>query len=194
MVNADKDYGEAIVEAARDLFSKYGYKKSTMEDIAQAARKAKSSIYYYFKSKEEIFQAVVEREIEDAIDELRKAVQAQDTPQKKLRTYSITRLQILNSLGNYYSTLKEEFIEHYSFADKVRRKHDHDEMKIIGEILNEGVEMGIFRIVNIELTAFAIVTALKGFEYLWALESDITETERSIDTLFEILFHGIVRG
>ncbi len=54
----------AILDASRDLFARFGYKKTTMEDIAMALRKGKSSLYYYFKNKEEIFQAVIELESE----------------------------------------------------------------------------------------------------------------------------------
>ena len=46
---------DAIIETARQVFKKYGYDKTLMEHIAKAAGKGKSSIYYYFKSKEQIF-------------------------------------------------------------------------------------------------------------------------------------------
>jgi len=44
---------ENILKIAREIFSKYGYKKTTLDDIANAVRKGKSSLYYYFKSKED---------------------------------------------------------------------------------------------------------------------------------------------
>lgn len=50
---------ENILKIAQDIFSKYGYKKTTLDDIANAVRKWKSSLYYYFKSKEDLFQAVI---------------------------------------------------------------------------------------------------------------------------------------
>jgi AcrR family transcriptional regulator len=193
MKEKEKNNREAIVEAARKAFAQYTLRKTTMEDIAHGANKAKSSIYYYFKSKEEIFQAVVENEIESALSEIKRAVLEQETPENKLRTYSLTRMRILHRLGTYYTILQDEYIEQYSFIDRVRRKHDQSEMAIIGDILREGVEKGTFAINNVELTSFAIVTALKGFEFVWAAENDIAVTEKSIDTLFDILFHGILK-
>ena len=53
-----------IIEVAASIFSRFGYKKTTMEDIASAINMGKSSLYYYFKSKEEIFEAVVVHEAE----------------------------------------------------------------------------------------------------------------------------------
>ena len=193
MQEKEKDNRESIVEAARRVFAKYTLRKTTMEDIALEAGKAKSSIYYYFKSKEEIVQAVVEEEIEAALDEIKRAVMEQDSPEKKLRTYSLTRMKILHRLGNYYTFLQDEYMEQYGFFDRVRRRHDQEEIAIIKGILWEGVKNGTFDIEDVELTSFAIVTALKGFEYVWASEKDMAVTERSIDTLFHILFHGIFK-
>jgi AcrR family transcriptional regulator len=51
-----------IVGIASTVFSRFGFKKATMDDIARAAGMGKSSIYYYFKSKEDIFEAVVKKE------------------------------------------------------------------------------------------------------------------------------------
>ena len=48
-----------IVSVARDVFKNYGYKKTTMNDVAKAAGKGKSSIYYYFDSKDAIFKSVI---------------------------------------------------------------------------------------------------------------------------------------
>ena len=59
MTSENLNYNESvrvsILEAAQGLFSKFGYKKTTMEDIAQELHKGKSSLYYYFKNKEENF-------------------------------------------------------------------------------------------------------------------------------------------
>ena len=55
---------ENILKIAREIFSKYGFKKTTLDDIANAVRKGKSSLYYYFKIKEDLFQAVIMKEVD----------------------------------------------------------------------------------------------------------------------------------
>ncbi len=192
MTDSRKDVREIIINVARGIFGRFGFRKTTMDEIAQAAHKGKSSIYHYFKSKEQIFQAVVEKESYVLKEEITKAIKQQDTPQKKLRAYVMTRMQILNRLANYYSALRDEYLEHYSFIEKLREKHLKDEVKMIKQILKKGVEQGIFSIENLELTAQAIVTALKGFEYPWIMENDVSKTKRSVDSLLGTLFHGII--
>lgn len=191
-VEKQKDVREIIVEVASKVFTRFGFKKTTMDEIAHAVHKGKSSIYHYFDSKVEIFKAVVEKESQLLKEELTIAIDKENTPQEELRSYVITRMQILNRLANFYSALKDEYFEHYSFIEKLREKHFQDEINLVKSILERGVAKGIFIIKDLELTAFAIITSLRGFEYLWATEQNVAKTEKSIDRLLDILFDGIV--
>ena len=193
MGRIQKDVRELIINVSRGIFARFGFKKTTMDEIAQAAHKAKSSIYHYFRSKEEIFQTVVEKESRQLKEEITDAINREGTPQKKLRAYVVTRMQVLNRMANIYSALKDEYLEHYSFIEKVRKKHLNDEVTMIKNILKEGVERRIFIISNLDLTAFAIITALKGLEYPLAMEDESSQTEKGIENLLDILFNGIVK-
>ncbi|MCK4642409.1 TetR/AcrR family transcriptional regulator [bacterium] len=193
MTKPKKDVREIIINSSREIFARFGFRKTTMDEIAQASHKAKSSIYHYFKSKEEIFQAIVEKESQLLKAELTKAINDEDTPQKKLYAYVIKRMHSLRRLVNFYSAIRDEYLEHYSFIEKLREKHDKEEAKIVKEILNKGIEKGIYSIKDLEITAFAIITALKGLEFSWAVESDVPRIEKNIDDLLEILLYGIVK-
>jgi len=190
---SDNDIKKDIIQAARDIFARYGFRKTTMDEIAQGVHKAKSSIYYYFKSKEQIFQAIVEKESQILREEITKAVNQEHTPQKKLRAYVIIRMCTVHRLANFYSALKEEYLEHYTFIETIRKKHDEDEIKMIEKLLKGGIERGVFIVNNLKITAIAIIIALKGLEYTWAFEDDVSKTERGMNSLLEILFNGIVK-
>lgn len=188
-----KDTRSAIIKAAQDIFAKFGFKKTTVNDIARAAHKAKSSIYRYFKSKEEIFQTIVEKESQTLKEKIEKSTNAQNNPEKKLRTYVITRMKVLKNLVNFYSALKDEYLEHFVFIEKIRKKYLEDEIHVIKKILKRGVKQGAFVIEDLELTAFTIVVALKGLEYPLVQESEILNTDQGIDSLLKILFNGITK-
>ena len=193
MEKLQKNVGEIIIKAAQGIFARFGFNKTTMDEIAKASHKAKSSIYHYFKSKEEIFQTIVEKESLVLKEKIEKAVNQKDTPQKKLRAYIITRMTTLGHLANFYSALKDEYLEYYSFIEKIRKKHFEDEIKIIKTILKGGIDQNIFIIQDLELTAFTIIMALKGLEYPWAIENDSLKIKESIDKLLDLLFNGIVK-
>ena len=190
----DKDeVKEAIVNVARHIFSRFGFRKTTMDEIAIASRKGKSSIYYYFASKEEIFQAVVEKEAEIFKQELIKATNPNDTPAQKLKTHVLVRMRSMEKLANFYSAIKDDFLGHLDFIEKIRKKYDQEEIQMMESILVEGVENGMFEIDDTSLAAIAIVTALKGMEIplFWGVEEK--DLESRLDHLIHILFHGVMK-
>jgi AcrR family transcriptional regulator len=190
----DKDeVKEAIVNVARHIFSRFGFKKTTMDEIAVASRKGKSSIYYYFASKEEIFQAVVEKEASILKQELIKAIREADSPTQKLKAHVLVRMGTMEKLANFYSAIKDDYLSHLDFIEKIRKKYDLEEIQMMQNILKEGVENNIFEIEDTSLAAIAIVTALKGMEIplFWGVEEK--DIERRLDHLINILFNGIVK-
>jgi len=184
---------EAIVNVARHIFSRFGFKKTTMDEIAIASRKGKSSIYYYFASKEEIFQAVVEKEAEILKQELIKANNETDSPEQKLKMHVLIRMRTMEKLANFYSAIKDDYLGHLDFIEKIRKKYDQEEIQMMESILVEGVKNGIFEIEDTALAAIAIVTAMKGMEIplFWGVEEKDLETR--IDHLIHILFHGVMK-
>ncbi len=193
VVSVNNEVRSAIVTAAREVFARYGFRKATMEDVARAARKGKSSLYHYFSSKEEVFQAVVEKEGGILEQQMEQALEKEKTPQAKICTYTMKRMEILNQVANFYSALKDENFEQYASIQKLRRKFDAWETAMIKSILQEGVDKGIFIVRDLELAAFTIVTAMKGLEYHWAMQKDIPKMRSGISSLFEILFNGIMK-
>ena len=107
---------ENILKIAQEIFSKYGYKKTTLDDIANAVRKGKSSLYYYFTSKEDLFQAVIQKEVDILRHELDIVVNRNTDPVDKLRDYILTKLTTYRGMANFYNALENdvtaiEFIE-----------------------------------------------------------------------------------
>ena len=184
---------EAIVNVARHIFSRFGFKKTTMDEIAIASHKGKSSIYYYFASKEEIFQAVVEKEAEILKQELIKANNETDSPEQKLKMHVLIRMRTMEKLANFYSAIKDDYLGHLDFIEKIRKKYDQEEIQMMESILVEGVKNGIFEIEDTALAAIAIVTAMKGMEIplFWGVEEK--DIESRLDHLIHILFHGVMK-
>ena len=192
MVKQD-EIREIIINVARNIFAKFGFRKTTMEEIAHAARKGKSSIYHYFNSKEEVFNAVVEKETSALHLALSEAVKTASTPEDKLRAYIRTRMDTIGDLANLYSALRDEYLDHFSFIEKIRSQFDHKEISMIKEILVEGVDQGDFVIENHEIAAFGIITALKGLEYPIFVKKEFVDFEVKFNGLINILFHGILK-
>jgi AcrR family transcriptional regulator len=184
---------EVITQVAQLIFSKYGFLKTTIGDIAKAARMGKASLYHYFDSKEEIYKEVVEQEHKFLKEKIGDAINKENDPRKKLRIYFLKKMENLKNLANIHSALKDDYLDHYAFVEKIRIKNNKEEQLRIKEILQEGENKGIFQIDDIELTAFAIITALKGLEFAWTIDVPLHKIEVNINKLMEILFNGIVK-
>jgi AcrR family transcriptional regulator len=192
----DKDIiRESVLSVAQEIFSRYGYHKTTMDDIARGMGKGKSSIYYYFRSKDEIFRAVVDKEVTVMKSRILEAIQEAEGPKEKLKAYVMERMHGLGRFVNLYNVLRTEFPGQREFPDQVRMKTDDEEIRIIKIILDEGITDGIFYLEDTFLTAIAIVTALKGMEIplliTHKLENDILEIR--LDRLLDVLFYGILK-
>jgi AcrR family transcriptional regulator len=193
VISENDEIRNHIVQVAGKLFGHFGFKKATMEEIAAATRKGKSSIYYYFKSKEEIFQAVVEREAEELRGELMEEIARYDDPIEQLRGYILVRMRKLKKVVNFYDALKSDYLTHLEFIDKIRRRFDEDEIQIIRGILQSGVDNGKFTIDSPELSAIAIVTAMKGLEIPLLIQKSQGNLESRLDNLIKFLFYGLIK-
>ncbi len=185
----------AILDAARDLFARYGFKKTTMEDIAMALRKGKSSLYYYFKNKEDIFQAVIDSESEILFKKLKEVVDSDLSPKDKLRNYVIVRMQTISQLANYQKVLKEDFYGENKYLGAKRKKGESVEEAYLKTILEVGVRNGVFNIRDIQLGAMSIAVVLRGLEIpLFRGSTSVQDLSGQLDNILNIFFYGLVKN
>jgi AcrR family transcriptional regulator len=182
-----------IIKAASIHFSKHGFKKTTMEDIAKAAGKGKSSIYYYYTSKEQIFEAVVIKEALTMRRLLSVAIARARTPEAQLRNYILVRMKTFQKLSNFYDAIFDASLGHFDFIEKIREKYDQEEIGTIQMIFEEGKKKGIFRMEDSELVAIAIFRALKGLEIPLFWKHSNENVDDTIEEFLNILFYGIVK-
>lgn len=184
----------SILEAARELFARFGYKKTTMEDIAHALRKGKSSLYYYFKNKEEIFQAVISLEEEFLFNRLREITDSSRSPIDKMRSYVVTRMETIRGLTNYQQALKDDLFGNYEVVGNIREKSEAEEVELLKGIFEEGVADSSFVVKNTQMAAVAIATALKGLEVpLLRSMDDFEEFKIQVENILNILFYGVIK-
>jgi AcrR family transcriptional regulator len=183
-----------IVGVARRIFTRYGFRKTTMEEIAVATQMGKSSIYYYFKSKEEIFQAVVEFEAKMLKERLTKIIRKNDSPPERLKAYILFRLHHVRTLENFYAALNEETLSHMGFILEIRRNFEIEEQQLVGQILEDGMEKGVFQQTSPQIGAIAISTMMKGLELpLLLSEAHKSDREKLLEDLIRVLLYGIMK-
>jgi AcrR family transcriptional regulator len=192
MVNKE-DFKRKIILTAGQIFSRYGFRKTTMDEIAKALKMGKSSIYYYFESKEEIFEAVVRYEANTLRNELTKAIKSVDSPVDKMKNYIYVRMKSFEKLSNYYNAIFDKNLDHFEFIEQIREKYDREELAILRLILYDGVRRDIFNVENSEYTALAIQTTLKGLEVPLFWKKKEVNIGNRLNAILGVLFFGIMK-
>lgn len=180
-----------ILAAARALFARHGYSRVTMNDIARSVSMGKSSLYHYYPGKKQLLRAVLRKEADTVRSRIEHALSAARAPADKLRAYAVARMKGLKNLAGVFKSFRDDYLRNYECIDAIRREYDRYEIETLAGILREGVAAGVFEIRDIEVTAVAVATALKGLEYDWSLRLSEEDIERNISILTDVLIRGI---
>ena len=155
---------ERFIEVARQLFARKGVENTTMNDIASASDKGRRTIYTYFKSKREIFNAVIASETDELLSRLRKIVDLDIDPQQKLERYIDCRFETMSEIVSRNGSLRAGFFRDVRKVDRARKLITDKESSLLKEILKEGVEKDIFRIDDLDAAALVITHTLHGLD------------------------------
>jgi AcrR family transcriptional regulator len=187
----ETDVKNLIVESATKYFSKFGFYKTTMDEIAKHIHKAKGVLYYYFKSKELLFNEVLKQELGTVKAELSKIVNSDKDSLFILKDYMLTRLRLLHKAVNYHETLKADFFDKYHFVKDVRDDFVEFERTQLTSILKKGKKEGYLDVKNINSTVNILMMVVNGIEIPLFLQDRYTEFETTIDELATMIVHSL---
>ena len=153
-----------LVDVARQLFAKKGVDDTTMNDIAVASKKGRRTLYTYFKSKEDIYMAVVESELEMLSDAMEQVAKKDITPDEKILKLIETHLDSIKMVVYRNGTVRAGFFRNIWRVEAVRKNFDAKEIKLFKQVLAEGKDKGIFDIDNVDIIADIVHYCIKGIE------------------------------
>lgn len=185
-----------LIEVARQLFATQGFDNTTMNEIAAKSGKGRRTLYTYFKSKSEVFMAVVETETNRIIEHIEDILPLNIPADEKLKRYILSRLDQVKDTVVRNGSLKAEFFRDVIKLEHARRRLDVRELAILRAILQQGIEEGTFDVDNASVVAVTIHYALRGLD-LPNIKGQFTAlgvpTIRVRETIFKMIFYGIIR-
>lgn len=187
---------EKFIEVARQLFARKGVENTTMNDIASASDKGRRTIYTYFKSKRDIFNAVIESETDQLLNRLRLIVAQDTTPEQKLMDYVDCRFEAVREIVSRNGSLRAGFFRDVRKVDRARKTLTKKETAMLCDILQEGVDKGHFDIPNVNHFAVIITQAVHGLDVPYIRDN---LSEEGIDKgmlkeyMSELILNGIKR-
>ena len=155
---------QKLIDIARQLFAKNGVANTTMNDIAVASGKGRRTLYTYFNSKEEVYSAVIESELERLSDKLDEVAAMKMRPLDKVIELIYTHLIMIRETVVRNGNLRAEFFRNIWMVEKVRKKFDDYEIDLFRKVYQEGKADGEFDIDDVNLVADVTHYCIKGLE------------------------------
>ena len=153
-----------LVDVARQIFAKKGIENTTMNDIAMASGKGRRTLYTYFKSKEDIYVAVIESELVRLSECLNAVAHRDMDPEEKLIETIYAHLSKVKEAVQRNGNLRAEFFRNIIKVERVRKQFDENERRLFAGIVAEGVRSGAFAVDNMPLFVDILHFSLKGLE------------------------------
>ncbi len=188
---------EKVLVSADKLFQKFGLCKTTMEDIAREAGKGKSTLYHYFKSKEDIFFAILTREKDSFFQVVQAAIAKETTAKKKIEVFYIKRFETIRKVINLYNVLMAETRDSLLDNGQIniwRKRYDEKEINILKSILQYGIVTGEFRVLKeseMDGLAFIFSSAQRGVEMDLVMYDKLDEMESCLNLLVDLAINGL---
>ena len=165
-----------------------------MNDIATASDKGRRTIYTYFKSKTEIFNAVIESETDDLLKSLRLIAARPGNAPDKLSEYVAVRLEKMKEVVSRNGSLRAGFFRDVRKVDRARNIIASKEISLLMSILQEGKDAGDFNMDNVKDTAIVITNMIHGMDVPY-IRNTLAQygigKEKIVSMVTDLIFNGI---
>ena len=180
---------EKLIEVARQLFANKGVAHTTMNDIANASSKGRRTVYTYFKNKVDIYNAVLESESDSIVSGLREITEKEDSVENRLRLFLRFRLE--HNTVHTSSSHKSWFKFDTKRFERVNRLVNAKENEMLGKLLNEGCQQGVFIQRRCTLLLGFINHCISRMDIPYPNEVDADFRERTINDFIEFIITDI---
>lgn len=182
---------QQIIEAARKLFGKYGFKKVTMDEIAREANVTKKTVYTYFSSKEELFKYFIDEELKN----MKKIIEEVEAKNEDFYETVHQAIYQLLKYKNKRKFLKNAISEAEILKDPIIIKDlkiiDTEIQKYIKQKLIDSIEKNYIEVANVDIATFLIYKMYIALMFDWNAENEKLDEEVIADNILKFLKSGL---
>ena len=192
-----EDIRDLILDGVDHLLAKYGYKKMTMEDLAQQVGIGKGTIYLHFPSKKDVTLSHIDRIVERLLVQLRLIAGSEDSPEDKLKRMLITRVLFrFDSVRNYSQSLNDLLASLRGALMGRRETHFLKEASVLEDVLQEGKRTGQFQFSDVNPVAQGLIWATNSLLPYSLTTRELgkrKEVEEKASRIADLLLHGLIQ-
>ncbi|UJF33505.1 TetR/AcrR family transcriptional regulator [Paenibacillus hexagrammi] len=192
----DENKEALIIQSAKQLFGRFGYKKTTIEDIAQAAGIAKGTVYIYFSNKKRLLVRIGMQTLLESHEQLQRELAHSDDVAWKIRQIIRGRVLAMHHFTEQFPDAVE-MIPHLEQGELLQDGGEQlfgIEISMLQQALTQGVEKGIFEVPNIPALIDHICFMTHAFEPPYKRVSSFEELLRHVDLYTDTLLASISKG
>ncbi len=189
MRHKDNEKYTRIIAAATKVFARKGFYKAKVSDIAQEAGVADGTIYIYFNHKDDILISLFEEKMQEVLDNMEKQISSESDPFAKIEKFAFLHLRLIQDNKDMAEIIQVELRQSDKFMKDYHNEKFAKYLDLIGTIIQEGKEKGLFRedvIPGIAKRAF--FGALDEMSRFWVLSKrhryDIQTAAKQISSYF----------
>ena len=182
-----------ILDAASEVFADRGVHQSRMDDIVKKSGLSKGTLYWYFKSKDDILIAIFERMFDREFQELERLSASPGQATEKINNFIQYTLVDFNKMLRLMP-LAYEFLSlafRRKFVQEAFKRYINHYVNILVPIIQEGIDQGEFKAVNPTDVAIAIGAIFEGTILLWVYDQSLVDINTHIPSGIQFLLAGI---
>lgn len=183
-----------ILQAALQLYQKHGLKKVTMDDVSKAIGKSRTTLYYYYKNRDEIFGAVMEQLIHEVMDEMEKAVAEADSPENKIRAFCLTKIKVSEEKKAFFNAMEagmdeDEISAHAAVMSSLHQRLMQEEAILLKKMLTAGMKQGKIRPMRPKerrMLIFVLLSGVRGIKRELQRKNDFGDLRAAVNTFTDM--------
>lgn len=191
--NVTDERKSQIINAAEDVFTKKGFDEARMDDIAEETGLSKGTLYLYFKSKDDLIIAILDRIFQREFQEFEKIDLSTLSATAAIDLFVNAVMKdvklILRMLPIAYQFLALAFRN--TVVQKALKVYLKHYMDIFIPIIQRGIDSGEFRQVDAREVAIAGGAIIEGTLLLWIYDNSLIDPEKHVRTGMELLLEGV---
>ncbi|TDX01532.1 TetR family transcriptional regulator [Dinghuibacter silviterrae] len=190
---------EEILQAALHLYQKFGPGKVTMDLVATASGRSRTSLYYYYKNRDEIYQAVMDKIADGMAVNMRQAVAAAEPLPDKIYAFCYAKIKASEDwkkvLGAMWAAMTaEEQSRHGRVMTGLHQKLIYHEGLILNEVLTEAARRGEIRAISPgdqDMLVFLISSGIRGLRREVYELGDPHDLKAALRLLTDMVVHWV---
>jgi AcrR family transcriptional regulator len=182
-----------ILDAATKVFVRLGFQHARMDDIVEESGLSKGTLYWYFKSKEDIINAILRRLFAGALESLESLLEAEGTVSERLVQLTSDRVTGMKRMSSLVPIIFEFYAVavHQQWVQQFIGEYFKHFRKLLEDLIQQGIDRGEFRRVNATEAAISLASIYEGLTIHWLIDPQTVQWDILSESSIPLLLDGL---